>query len=110
MPSQIPAYVAWVLSLSSALIVAVISRWYDKFIERRYADKKRLTEAELAVTLEQTKHSSTSEGYLWKRIEALETANDALRMANNDLVAKLSKALDGDYNNEDDQHRKDNVP
>lgn len=92
--NDIPAWVAWVSSVSSAVIIAIVSRWYDRYVERKYGDKRRLSEAELAVKVEQAKQSGASEGYLWKRIDKLEADCETLRTENNGLQAKLSKALD----------------
>lgn len=94
MSGQLSASTAWMLSVASAVIIAVVSRWYDKYIESKYGAKRRLSEAELSIQVERVKQSGTAEGYLWKRIEMLEGTCEALRTKEVNLQIELSKALD----------------
>ena len=92
--TEVPAWVAAIMSAFFALTIALVSKWYDKHMEEKYGSKKKLTEAELAVAVERARAENTTEGYLWKRLDALEIQAEALRRENTDLRGKLAKTED----------------
>lgn len=92
--TSISAIGAGVISLSSALVIVFVSKWYDRYTEHKFGSKKRLNEAELQVKIEEAKSSNTAEGYLWKRIETLENHCEGLRQDKSTLQSQLAKALD----------------
>lgn len=95
-PPSIPVSWAVIGSAVVSLIVTLIAKWYDKYIDNKYGTKKHLNEKEIELAIKKAEQEGTIEGYAWSRIKELDATIKTLYEKHAECNALLYKARD-DY-------------